>query len=163
MPRLHFPLAAFLSFLCVSAAQAQKESLYESIKTRETLAWDAALKIWAWAEPGYQEHKSSALLAQMLQSEGFDVKRGVAEIPTAFTATYGAGKPVIAILGEYDALPGLSQQAVPQKQPRDDATYGHGCGHHLFGVASAQAAIAIAQEIKTDRLKGTVRFYGCPA
>jgi aminobenzoyl-glutamate utilization protein B len=144
-------------------ARAQKEALYQAIQSREAAAWDAALKIWEWAEPGYQEHKSSALLAKMLEAEGFEVERGVAEIPTAFTATYGAGKPVIAILGEYDALPGLSQQAVPQRQPRDDATYGHGCGHHLFGVASAQAAIAVAEQIKAGKIKGTVRFYGCPA
>jgi aminobenzoyl-glutamate utilization protein B len=99
----------------------------------------------------------------MLQSEGFKVERGVAGIPTAFTATFGEGKPVIGIMGEYDALPGLSQQAVPAREPRDDAFYGHACGHHLFGVASAQAAIAIAERIAAGEIKGTVRFYGCPA
>jgi aminobenzoyl-glutamate utilization protein B len=145
------------------SAHAQKETLYRTLQQRENLAWDAALKIWHWAEPGYQEHKSSALLAEMLEREGFHVERGVAEIPTAFTATYGQGRPVIAILGEYDALPGLSQQAVPHRQPREDAFYGHACGHHLFGVASAEAAIAVAQAIKDGHLRGTVRFYGCPA
>src|SRR5690606_13737844 len=77
--------------------------------------------------------------------------------------SFGTGKPVIGILGEYDALPGLSQDAVPYRQPRDESTCGHACGHHLFGVASASAAIAIAEQIKAGTLKGTVRFYGCPA
>ncbi len=115
------------------------------------------------AEPGYQETKSSALLADMLASAGFDVERGVAGIPTAFTASYGSGKPVIGILGEFDSLPGLSQEAVPHRQPREVGGNGHACGHHLFGVASASAAIAVAEQIKAGNLQGTVRFYACPA
>jgi aminobenzoyl-glutamate utilization protein B len=146
-----------------STLRAEKASLYDALRQREDAAWDAAMKIWTWAEPGYQEVKSSALLAEMLESEGFQIDRGVAGIPTAFTASFGEGHPVVGIMGEYDALPGLSQQAVPMRQPRDDAFYGHACGHHLFGVASAQAAIAIAERIKTGEIKGTVRFYGCPA
>ena len=103
------------------------------------------------------------MLADVLERAGFRVERGVAEIPTAFTATFGEGSPVIAILGEYDALPGLSQQAIAERLPRPGATYGHACGHHLFGAASASAAIAVAEQIKAGQLKGTVRFYGCPA
>jgi aminobenzoyl-glutamate utilization protein B len=99
----------------------------------------------------------------MAEQAGFKIERGVAQIPTAFIATYGSGKPVIGILGEYDALPGLSQQAVPYRRPRRAAGYGHGCGHHLFGVASVSAAIAIAEQIKAGQIRGTVRFYGCPA
>ena len=88
----------------------------------------------------------------------------MAGIPTAFTATYGSGKPVIAILGEYDALPELSQEAVPVRQPRTQGNgYGQACGHHLFGVGSMVAAIAVADEIRAGRLSGTVRYYGCPA
>jgi aminobenzoyl-glutamate utilization protein B len=158
-----WPVAAVALLLVPSSAFGQKEALDESIRQREDASWEAALKIWHWAEPGYQEKQSSALLAQMLADAGLEVQRGVAEIPTAFTATYGSGKPVIGILGEFDALPGLSQAAVPQRQSREEVFYGHGCGHHLFGVASASAAIAVAEQIKAGKLKGTVRFYGCPA
>lgn len=158
---LPFFLAVFVS---ATVGFPQKESLDKSILSRSDASWDAAMKIWQWAEPGYQETKSSALLADILEKAGFTIARGVAEIPTAFTATYGEGRPVIGILGEFDALPGLSQQAVPRKAPREDANnYGHGCGHHLFGVASASAAIALAEQIKAGQIKGTVRFYGTPA
>ena len=115
---------AFLVLLAQSAF-AQKEALSTSIRQREQATWEIALKIWNLAEPGYQEVESSKLLANLLEHAGFHMERGVADIPTAFTATYGTGKPVIAILGEYDALPGLSQQAVPEQLPRDRATYGH--------------------------------------
>ncbi len=152
-----FPLAL------VQECRADKKDLSAAIEARAEPTWQAALKIWEWAEPGYQEEKSAKLLADMLESEGFKVERGVADIPTAFTATAGSGKPVIAILGEYDALPGLSQQAVPEQSPRTPGGYGQGCGHHLFGAASATAAIAIAEQLKKDKLPGTIRFYGCPA
>lgn len=146
-----------------STAFAQKAALSDSIQRREAATWEIALKIWEFAEPGYQETRSAKLLADTLEQAGFVVKRGVADIPTAFTATFGEGKPVIGIMGEYDALPGLSQQAIPEQLPREGATYGHGCGHHLFGAASMSAAIALAEQIKAGQLKGTVRFYGCPA
>ena len=123
--------------------------------------WPA--KIWEWAEPGYQETRSAALLADALAAGGFKVERGVAKIPTAFIATIGSGKPIIGILGEFDALPGLAQEAVPFRQPRPGSSYGHGCGHHLFGVASASACLALAEPIKQGKLAGTLRFYGCPA
>lgn len=142
---------------------AQKEALYESVNKRDEQAWAAALQIWEWAEPGYQEAKSSTLLADMLKEHGFKINKKVAGIPTAFTATFGSGKPVIGILGEYDALPGLSQAATPTREPLQDGAYGHGCGHHLFGVASASAAIAIAEQLSNGNISGTVRFYGCPA
>lgn len=143
--------------------RAQKPDLDRSIRQRADQAWEAALKIWNWAEPGYQETKSSALLADMLAEAGFRLERQVAGIPTAFTATFGEGHPVIGLIGEFDALPGLSQQAVPYRQPRDEGTYGHGCGHHLFGVAAAEAAIGIAGQIRAGQIKGTIRYYGCPA
>ena len=149
--------------LFTQAAFAQKELMFESIRNREAKTWEVALKIWDWAEPGYQEVESSRLLAETLQQAGFRIERGVAEIPTAFTATFGEGSPVIGIMGEYDALPGLAQEAVAERMPRGRAAYGHGCGHHLFGAASASAAIAVAEQIKSKKLKGTVRFYGCPA
>ena len=145
--------------------KAQKEKLLETIQERGDGAWERARQIWAWAEPGYQEIKSSKLLADNLAAAGFSIERGVADIPTAFTATYGKGKPVIGILGEFDALPGLNQQASPEREKAKDRVnnYGHGCGHHLFGVASAEASVAIAKQIEGGTIKGTVRFYGCPA
>ncbi|MBA61387.1 MAG: amidohydrolase [Planctomycetaceae bacterium] len=144
---------------------AQKEKLFETIQQRADGAWERAKQIWTWAEPGYQETKSSQLLAEDLAAAGFKIKRGVANIPTAFTATYGEGKPVIGILGEFDALPGLNQQALPVRGKLQDSdnNYGHGCGHHLFGVASAEACVAIAKQVAAGTIKGTVRFYGCPA
>ena len=156
-------LCVGLVWLAPNIVAAQKESLYESIDRREQQSWSAALKIWEWAEPGYQETQSAMLLSSTLAAADFEVKRGVAQIPTAFTATFGSGQPVIGILGEFDALPGLSQTAQPVRDPRQAGAYGHGCGHHLFGVASASAAIAVAEQIRAGRIKGTVRYYGCPA
>ena len=121
-----------------------------------------ALTIWDYAEMGYQEEKSSALLQKTLAEEGFTIKKGVAGIPTAFIAEYNNGGPVIAILGEYDALPGLSQKAVAYKVSNGKRA-GHACGHHLFGTASAAAAISLKNYVKKNKIKGTVRFYGCPA
>ena len=142
---------------------AQREALLEYVNEHDEKFWQAAQKIWNWAEPGYQETKSAKLLADMLEEAGMKVERGVAEIPTAFSATFGEGQPVIGILGEYDALPGLTQNAVPYRDPNPELTYGHGCGHHLFGVASAAATLAVVEQIKAGNIKGTVRFYGCPA
>jgi aminobenzoyl-glutamate utilization protein B len=122
-----------------------------------------ALKIWEYAEIGYQEVKSSALLKEHLIRAGFSVQSGVAAIPTAFVASYGSGKPVIGILAEYDALPGFSQEAVPEKEERPGAKAGHACGHNLFGTASAQAAVAVKKWMKASGQTGTIRVYGTPA
>jgi len=157
---------ALISVLAVTGAIAQepKAKVLAGVEKRSEMAWSASLKIWDFAEPGYLEKQSSALLADLFLKEGFQVQRNVAGIPTAFTATIGSGKPVIAILGEYDALPELSQEAVPFRKPRLGGTgYGQACGHHLFGVASAIAAMAVGDAIKAGSVKGTVRFYGCPA
>jgi aminobenzoyl-glutamate utilization protein B len=124
---------------------------------------DVAKQIWQWAEVGYMENKSSALLQQELRAAGFTVTAGVAGEPTAFVAEFGSGKPVIAILGEYDALPGLSQQATPERNAVTAGGPGHGCGHHLFGTASTAAAIALKQWMQTNRVKGTLRMIGTPA
>ncbi|OAI51421.1 amidohydrolase [Planctomyces sp. SCGC AG-212-M04] len=158
---------AVLLVLPASAVLGQskpdKSAVVKAVTAHADEAWKNATQIWDWAEPGYQEVKSSKLLADWLESSGFRVTRGIAGIPTAFVAEFGAGKPVIGILGEYDALPGLAQESVPERQPRAGNGYGHGCGHHLFGPASAIACIAVAEQIKAGALKGTVRFYGCPA
>ena len=122
-----------------------------------------AKQIWTFAEVGYMEEKSSALLQSELRDAGFTVKAGVAGEPTAFIAEYGSGKPVIAILGEFDALPGLSQDAVPERKPLRVGGAGHGCGHHLFGTASAAAAIALKQWMQANNVKGTLRMIGTPA
>ena len=140
-----------------------KSRLNQSLKDREEQSWDAALKIWEWAEPGYQEKQSAKLLAGIAEKGGMKVRRGVADIPTAFVASYGTEKPIIAFLGEFDALPGLSQTSSPVREVRTGANYGHGCGHHLLGVGSLAAALAIVDQIKSGHLKGTVRYYGCPA
>lgn len=124
---------------------------------------NTALDIWKYAELGYQEVNSSALLQKRLTESGFSVQAGVAEIPTAFVATYGSGAPVIGILAEYDALPGLAQVAEPEKKSIPGQKGGHGCGHHLFGTASVAAGIAIQQLIKEKKLTGTVKVFGCPA
>jgi aminobenzoyl-glutamate utilization protein B len=122
-----------------------------------------AAQIWSFAELGYQEFKSSALLRSELVAAGFTVDSGVAGIPTAFTATFGSGKPVIGIVGEFDALPGLSQDASPEKRAIIAGGAGHGCGHHLFGTASVAAAIAVKNWMASNRIAGTLRFYGTPA
>ena len=122
-----------------------------------------ALSIWDFAELGYKEVKSSALLQQSLKDNGFTIEPAVAGIPTAFVATYGSGKPVIGILAEFDALPGLAQHAVPEKKPIDGKNAGHGCGHHLFGTASVAAGIEIKKLIEAKKFAGTIKVYGTPA
>lgn len=147
----------------VPAAEKLKQETLSFIQERYTTYSDWALKIWGFAEVGYKEVKSAALLKQALKDNGFTVEEGVAGIPTAFIATYGNGQPVIGILAEYDALPGLAQQAVPDRAPIAGQAAGHGCGHHLFGTASVAAGLAIKQLIEEKRLTGTVKVYGCPA
>lgn len=121
-----------------------------------------ARAIWDFAELGYQENRSSALLQQELTREGFKITRGVAEIPTAFVAEWGSGGPVIGILAEFDALPGVSQADVPVKQA-DGKAAAHACGHNLFGSGSVTAAIALSQWLKATGTPGRVRLYGTPA
>ena len=120
-------------------------------------------QIWDFAELGYMEEKSSLLLQEQLRKEGFTVTAGVAGIPTAFVAQYGAGKPVIGILGEYDALPGLATEAKPEFTPIAGQRGGHGCGHNLFGTASVAAAVEVKNWLKSSGHAGTVKIYGCPA
>ena len=156
-------LCLAISCLACTETRADKPTLYKSINERDDETWHVARRVWELAEPGYQETESAELLAGLLESADFQIERKIADIPTAFTATYGSGSPVIGILGEYDALPGLNQEDVPQREPRPDCDYGHACGHHLLGAAAASAAIAISEQIEAGELSGTVRFYGCPA
>jgi aminobenzoyl-glutamate utilization protein B len=164
-----------LGSVCVSAQKknkvdpatqqtnTNKEATLAALNNAYEADKKTALQIWEYAEVGYKENKSAALHVQNLKAAGFTVETGVAEIPTAFVATYGSGSPVIGILAEYDALPGLSQTAIPEKNPIAGKNAGHGCGHHLFGTASVSAGIAIKELIASGKLKGTVKVYGCPA
>jgi|TARA_B100000953_G_scaffold107763_1_gene88429 aminobenzoyl-glutamate utilization protein B len=134
-----------------------------SINKHQQKFEDIALQIWEIAEMGYQEYRSSNLLKEALSEEGFRIQNNVANIPTAFIAEYGSGFPVIAILGEFDALPGISQSASPFKEKYKDNIAGHACGHHLFGAGSAWASVAIKEWLLKNKNSGTVRFYGTPA
>jgi len=140
-----------------------KESAFEWIeKNRERLI-RISDTIWEYAELGLREYKSSKLLADELEKHGFKVERGVAGMPTAFVATWGSGKPVIGIMGEYDALPGLSQKVVPRREPLKPGAPGHGCGHNIHGTSGMAAAIAVKVAMEKHGLEGTVKFFGCPA
>ena len=164
---------AFLLQVSVSFAQKKKTVVpgNEPLKTESMKMLEGgyeqykqiALQIWDHAELGYKEVKSTALLQQTLKNEGFTVEAGVADIPTAFVATYGSGQPVIGILAEYDALPGIAQQAIPEKKTIEGKAGGHACGHHLFGAASVAAGISIKKLIEEKKLKGTIKVFGCPA
>lgn len=159
----------FLGLVCLATlAEAKgfsptKATAHSWVDTNRQQLVDVNQAIWGLAELGLQETQSSERLATWLSTNGFDVKTGVADMPTAFVAEYGSGKPVIGILAEFDALPGLSQQAVPFRSAREVEGAGHGCGHSLFGTASSAAAIAIRNAMETHKLKGTVRLYGTPA
>ena len=122
-----------------------------------------ARDVWSFAEIGFKETKSSARIQQELKAAGFRIETGVGGMPTAFIATAGSGGPVIALLAEYDALPGLAQGAVPHESPIDGQIAGHACGHNLLGAASVTAAIAIKDWLQKNGIPGTVRLYGTPA
>ena len=144
-------------------ANANKLEVIASIEERYNALTHLSDEIWSFEEVAFQETKSAKALADYAELQGFNVRRGVADIPTAFTAEFGSGAPVIGILGEFDALPGLSQKTVPVKDPVHPGGAGHGCGHNLFGVASLGAATAIKELIDAGKLQGTIRFYGTPA
>jgi aminobenzoyl-glutamate utilization protein B len=147
----------------INSKDMTKDVLSSYIEENQKQFTDMSDKIWDLAETGFQEHRSVEYLTSVMEKEGFKVNRGVAEMSTAFTATYGSGLPIIAILGEYDALPGLSQQVSPTKQPVTEGANGHGCQHNLLGVAGIAAAFALKNLIDTGDLKGTIRYYGTPA
>jgi len=158
-----FKQTACIIWLIASLQLQADSSLNLSINKHQETFETAAMKIWDWAEVGYLEYKSSELLKTELRANGFSIQSGVAEIPTAFIAEYSNGGPVIGILGEYDALPGLMQTASPFKEIKDGVDAGHACGHHLFGAASAWAAVAVKEWLVRTKTRGTIRFYGTPA
>ncbi len=154
-----------LSLVTIPGHQAADTAgLLKSIDARKDHYTAVAKQIWDYAELGFQEEKSSALLQKTLGDAGFTVERGVAGMPTAFTASYGTGRPVIGVLGEFDALPGLSQAAgEPVRHPVTAGAPGHACGHNLLGTASAAAAIAVKDWMAQTKQPGTLRYYGTPA
>ena len=160
-------LPGILALLFSSAAASQTPEAHQQIEKlvdQHSAEFTQVSKdIWNYAELGYQEHKSSALLQSELKKAGFRVEVGIADEPTAFVASYGDGKPVIAMLGEFDALPGLSQAAVPDRSPVTAGAPGHGCGHNLLGSGAALAAVAVKEYMEANHVHGTLRYYGTPA
>jgi len=142
---------------------AEKQAAAATIDAGRAQLTALSDEVWRYAETALQETKSSKALADFAEKKGFRVTRGVAGMPTAFVAEYGSGRPVIGIMGEYDALPGLSQKAEPSRAVLDAGAPGHGCGHNLFGVGSLAAAMAIKDLIAAGKLHGTVKFFGTPA
>lgn len=162
---LFITLLLLAGYNCIAQKNidALKNETATSIQSGYNAYKKTALTIWEYAEVGYKEIKSSALLQSTLKDNGFTMEAGVAGMPTAFVATYGSGSPIIGILAEYDALPGLSQDNSPVKTPVANKTSGHACGHHLFGTGSVAAGIAIKELLKAGKIKGTIKVFGCPA
>ncbi len=162
-----------LFIICVAVAQtsaqkkpkinANKKAAIASVESKSSDLTTLSDKIWSYEEVAFQEEQSAAALMAYAEKQGFKITKNVGGISTAFMAEYGSGKPIIGIMGEFDALPGLSQKTVPHKDPVHDGGAGHGCGHNLFGVASLGAATVIKEQIESGKLTGTVRFYGTPA
>jgi aminobenzoyl-glutamate utilization protein B len=159
----------FIFCLAISTSFAQtkisktKQAIIASVEKHEANLIKISDEIWALAETAFEEHTSSKLLSDYAEQQGFTIERGVAGMPTAFVAIFGSGKPVISVLGEFDALPGISQKAQPTKSPLNKGAAGHGCGHNIFGAGSLGAAIAIKELIENGTIKGTVKFMGTPS
>jgi aminobenzoyl-glutamate utilization protein B len=160
-------VAASLACAAPGAAQAKPDPKRAAAQEAERLSAEigaTAQKLWALSETALKETRSAAVLADLLEREGFGVERGVSGMSTAFVASFGSGQPVIGILAEYDALPGVGNALVPRKQPREDGvTSGQGCGHNLFGAGSVGAAVALQRTIKAAGLQGTIKLFGTPA
>ncbi len=175
-------LAIIILFFSIHTLHAQKKGegsllgpaeLYKSKKTALEYLGDSLIvkkygtisdAIWNYAELGMQEYKSSALLIKTLEEEGFSVEKGVAGMPTCFVASWGSGKPVIGVLGEYDALPMISQKPLNFVQsPLVEGAPGHGCGHNMMGTAGIAAVIAVKRSMEKNKLQGTIKFFGSPA
>ncbi len=140
-----------------------KKAVLNSVDKHRQELISISRNIWELAETAMNEFQSAKVLADYAELHGFKILRGVAGIPTAFIAEYGAGKPIIGVLGEYDALPGLSQKAQPFKEVLKEGAPGHGCGHNLLGTAGLGAAVAIKELIVSGKISGTIRYYGTPA
>src|SRR5437763_16556514 len=141
------------------------ESIDQAIEQTTPTIKRIANEVWQLAELSLQEVKSAQLLMDILQEQGFTItSKGTAGVPTAFIAEYGSGTPILGLLAEYDALPGLGNEAVPYREPRkDQITSGHGCGHNLLGAGCIGAAIALKRAVAAEKIPGTNRLYGCCA
>jgi len=144
-------------------SEKAKQTAFEWVDENQERLAEISDEIWEYAELGYVEFKSAELLADEIEKHDFKVERGVAGIPTAFVATWGSGEPVIGVMGEYDALPGLSQKKVPEKDPIKKGDPGHGCGHNIHGTSGLGGAIALRYAMEEAGIDGTVKFFGCPA
>lgn len=156
-------LIAICCTLFVHGQNKPVDLAMELIAKNENEFQNVAKQIWEFAELGYLEEKSSGLLQSKLKAHGFKIENNVAGMPTAFVASYGSGKPVIAILGEFDALPGVSQTTDPERKKRPETNNGHACGHHLFGTGSMAASVGVKEWLDKSGSTGTIRFYGTPA
>ena len=165
MKILFLPLLFLSQFLLAQKINiaTNKNAVISSVEKHQQELITLSDQIWGFAEIAMRETKSSKVLADYAEAQGFKVTRGVAAIPTAFIAEFGSGKPIIGVLGEFDALPGLSQKAQPTKEVLVNGAPGHGCGHNMFGAGSLGAALAIKELMAAGKLKGTIRFYGTPA
>ncbi|MEE4114932.1 MAG: amidohydrolase [Marinilabiliaceae bacterium] len=181
MKQLNFLFVVLLLMVSVFSLSGQEENILDIPKAKNYRAKKDALEylgkqeiiekygkisdqIWHFAELGMQEFKSSALLIKTLEDEGFTIERNVAGMPTCFIATWGSGKPVIGVLGEFDALPMISQKArVPEQDPLIEGGPGHGCGHNMMGTAGTAAVIAVKRSMEENNIKGTIKFFGSPA
>lgn len=163
MPHCRVALGLMAMMMGASAQTPAAKSLLGRVETLAPKFKEISRTIWENPELGFKEVRSSGLLKDELRKAGFRITENVGELETAFTAEWGAGKPVIGIIGEYDALPGLSQEDQPERKARVEGAPGHGCGHNLFGSASAMAAIAVKEQMAAAGAKGTIRFYGTPA
>lgn len=166
MQRMGIVAVGIAASLTTTVATAQSDLHRQAIQLVNEHAAEykaTSRTIWEYAELGYHEEKSSALLQKDLTNAGFTLQSGVADEKTGFVASYGSGKPIIAILGEFDALPGLSQADSPDRKPVVVDAAGHGCGHNLLGAGAALAAVAVKEAIQKNHLKGTIRYYGTPA
>jgi len=165
LARTAFVLAAVAMAVSLApgASVKKKEEAVASVERHQSEIIALSDQVWGFAELALQEVRSAKALADYAEAQGFEVERGVAGLPTAFVASYGQGRPIVGILGEYDALPGLSQKAQSAKEVLVPGAPGHGCGHNLLGTAALSAALAIKDLMAAGKLKGTIRFYGTPA
>jgi aminobenzoyl-glutamate utilization protein B len=165
--RVLYPCVALLAGCAVDArAQAPspaKVAAVAGVEGQRAELVGMSDQIWGFAETALRETRSAGLLADYAERHGFSVERGVAGMPTAFVATYGTGRPVVGIIGEYDALPGISQEVSTTREAAVEGGAGQGCGHNLFGTASLGAAVAVKDLIASGVLRGTVKYYGTPA
>ncbi len=141
----------------------EKRFVVDWIEENKDTIVDVHHKIWEYAEVGLQETKSAKLMIETLQKNGFDIEKDVAGMPTAFVATYGSGSPVIGLMGELDALPGISNKAEPYQDPVKEGAPGHGCGHNSYAATALGASLAVKEAIDKYNLPGTVICFGCPA